>query len=362
MPYNPQDEYKQAQKLAAMLNKSIDTAYAPGIAEYGRQIEAAPAQFNPYRNSAEVQARIQAQTVNEQMANAGLSASGSNLTAQTAVQTGKQTALKQINAQQAALVQKLKSELNAYIAQRDAAKQEGYTGFYQQAGQNVTAFNQQAAQAAQQQKYTLEQMAVANGYNTAGRSSGGGGSGGGGGSSGGSSGGGTGGNDVKPLTTAEKNTAKAFGTAYSNKIGDGLKTTNQAAVEISRQYAPGSEGWQLAMEKAGLVTWTKNAYVLSALKSPSVSGNAGLVARALLERGDDAASTLQWMKSHYGLSGTQLAFAMRVAGYGEAAVQNATSVANTAAPQVASPSGGNGRISGQPVNTQYGQGVHAFTS
>jgi len=353
MPYNPQDEYKQAKKLAEMLNKSIDTAYAPGIAEYKRQIESAPAQFNPYRNSAEVQARIQAQTVNEQMANAGLSASGSNLTAQTAVQTGKQTALKQINAQQAALVQKLKSELNAYIAQRDAAKQEGYTGYYQQAGQNVTAFNQQAAQAAQQQKYTLEQMRVANSYNTA-RGSGGRVS--------------TGGipkkapEKVVPLTTAEKNTAKAFGSAYYDKIDNGLKTTNQAAVEISKRYTPGTEGWQLAMEKAGLVTWTGNAYVLSALKSRSTSGDAGLVARALLERGDNAADTLQWMKSHYGLSGNQLAFAMRVAGYSEAAVRNATSVANTPAPQVASPSGGNGRVSGQPVNVNYGQGVHAFTS
>ena len=355
MPYNPQDEYKQAQKLVAMLNKSIDTAYAPGIAEYNRQIEAAPAQFNPYRNSAEVQARIQAQTVNEQMANAGLTASGSNLTAQTAVQTGKQTALKQINAQQAAAVQKLKSELNAYIAQRDAAKQEGYTRFYQQAGQNVTAFNQQAAQAAKQQEYTLEQMRVANSYNT----SGGGSS---GGSGGGSSGGGTGGTKEVKLTTAEKNTAKAFGKAYYYKMNNGLKSASEASVEISRQYAPGSEGWQLAMQEAGLVTWTKNAYVLSALKSPSTSGNAGLVARALLERGDDAATTLQWMKSHYGLTGNQLAFAMRVAGYGEAAVKNATSVANTAAPQVAAPSGGNGRVSGQPVNTQYGQGVHAFTS
>jgi hypothetical protein len=355
MAYNPQDEYKQAQKLAAMLNKSIDTAYAPGIAEYGRQIETAPAQFNPYRNSAEVQARIQAQTVNEQMANAGLSASGSNLTAQTAVQTGKQTALKQINAQQAALVQKLKSELNAYIAQRDAAKYEGYTGFYQQAGQNVTAFNQQAAQAAQQQKYALEQMRVANSYNT--------------------SGGTTSstsrtyrsnttntGNDepkVVPLTTEEKNTAKALGTAYNNKIDDGLKSASEASVEISRQYAPGSEGWQLAMEKAGLVTWTKNAYVLSALKSRSTSGDAGLVARALLERGDDAATTLQWMKSHYGLSGTQLAFAMNVAGFKAADIQAQLSnpIYNPTQPT------GNTAVhtSGQPVNVNYGQGVHAFT-
>jgi hypothetical protein len=351
MAYNPQDEYKQAQKLAEMLNKSIDTAYAPGIAEYGRQIETAPAQFNPYRNSAEVQARIQAQTVNEQMANAGLTASGSNLTAQTAVQTGKQTALKQINAQQAALVQKLKSELNAYIAQRDAAKQEGYTGFYQQAGQNVTAFNQQAAQAAQQQKYTLEQMAVANGYNTAGRSSGG--------RSGGIQSTAKKADAVKPLTTAEKNTAKAFGTAYSNKIGDGLKSASEASVEISRQYAPGSEGWQLAMQEAGLVTWTKNAYVLSALKSRSTSGDAGLVARALLERGDDAATTLQWMKSHYGLSGTQLAFAMNVAGFKAADIQAQLSnpIYNPTQPT------GNTAVhtSGQPVNVNYGQGVHAFT-
>lgn len=350
MPYNPQDEYKQAKKLADMLNKSIDTAYAPGIAEYGRQIETAPAQYNPYRNAAEAQARIQANTLNEQMANMNLGQSGTNLTAQTALQTAKQTTLKQVDAQQNAYVQKLKSELNAYIAQRDAAKQEGYTGFYQQAGQNVSSFNQQAAQAAKQQEYTLEQMRLANSYS---RSSGGGGRGSGGG-------GGSGGSDEVKLTTEQKATAKALGTEYKKQISNGNRTTNQVAVDISKRYTPGSEGWQLAMQNAGLTSWTGNAYVISALKNPTGAANAGLVGRALFGQGQDADYVLTYLKKYY--SGLQLAFAMRVAGFGEDAVKSAISVANNPAPQVTNPTGAVGRISGQPVNTNYGQGVHAYTS
>lgn len=140
--YNPNDEYAQAKKYAQELNKSVDIAAAPTITAYNQQIMDLPQQFNPYRNAAEVQSRLDAQTLAENMANMGLTRSGTNITQQTALATQKQNTLGQITRAETDARKDLVSQLNAYIAQRDAAKQSNLATAQQQAYQSVTAYKQ----------------------------------------------------------------------------------------------------------------------------------------------------------------------------------------------------------------------------
>ena len=115
---------KDAEVLANRMNKAIDTVYAPGLADMEFQKSQIPGEFNVYRNAADLQARVDAQTLNERMANMGLTSSGTNLTAQTAIDVSNQNVHSQINTAEAKAVQEIRSKISAYIAERDAKKQE----------------------------------------------------------------------------------------------------------------------------------------------------------------------------------------------------------------------------------------------
>lgn len=164
MAYNPQDEYDQAKKYAESLNQAVDIGAAPQIQNITGQIQGVQEQFNPYRNAAEVQSRIDAKTLAEQMANTGLTRSGTNLTAQTALTTTKQNTLSGINKAESAARKDLISQLNAYIAQRDAAKQNNLATAQQQAYQNVSDYNRATSLAELNDKYNKENAAIANTY------------------------------------------------------------------------------------------------------------------------------------------------------------------------------------------------------
>lgn len=163
--YNPQDEYDQAKKYAESLNQAVDIGAAPQIQNITGQIQGVQEQFNPYRNAAEVQSRIDAKTLAEQMANTGLTRSGTNLTAQTALTTTKQNTLSGINKAESAARKDLISQLNAYIAQRDAAKQNNLATAQQQAYQNVSEFNRTTALAEINQNYAKENARINQQYN-----------------------------------------------------------------------------------------------------------------------------------------------------------------------------------------------------
>ncbi len=115
---------KDAEVLANRMNKAIDTVYAPGLADMEFQKSQIPGEFNVYRNAADLQARVDAQTLNERMANMGLTSSGTNLTAQTAIDVSNQNVHSQINTAEAKAVQEIRRKIAAYIAERDAKKQE----------------------------------------------------------------------------------------------------------------------------------------------------------------------------------------------------------------------------------------------
>ena len=163
--YNPQDEYDQAKKYAESLNQAVDIGAAPQIQNITGQIQGVQEQFNPYRNAAEVQSRIDAKTLAEQMANTGLTRSGTNLTAQTALTTTKQNTLSGINKAESAARKDLISQLNAYIAQRDSAKQQNLATAQQQAYQNVSEFNRTTALAEINQNYAKENARINQQYN-----------------------------------------------------------------------------------------------------------------------------------------------------------------------------------------------------
>lgn len=165
MAYNPQDEYDQAKKYAESLNKAVDIGAAPQIQNITGQIQGVQEQFNPYRNAAELQSRIDAKTLAEQMANTGLTRSGTNLTAQTALTTTKQNTLSGINKAESAARKDLISQLNAYIAQRDATKQQNLATAQQQAYQNVSEFNRTTALAEINQNYAKENARINQQYN-----------------------------------------------------------------------------------------------------------------------------------------------------------------------------------------------------
>lgn len=167
MAYNPQDEYEQARKYAEELNKVADITAAPQIANIQGQIADVPNVFNPYRNAAEVQSRIDAKTLAEQMANTGLTRSGTNLTAQTALQTTKQNTLNTINQKEMAAKKDLVAQLNAYIAQRDATKQQNLATAQQQAYQNVSDYTRTTSLAEINQQYAQENARINNEYNMA---------------------------------------------------------------------------------------------------------------------------------------------------------------------------------------------------
>lgn len=165
--YNPQDEYDQAKKYAESLNQAVDIGAAPQIQNITGQIQGVQEQFNPYRNAAEVQSRIDAKTLAEQMANTGLTRSGTNLTAQTALTTTKQNTLSGINKAESAARKDLISQLNAYIAQRDAAKQNNLATAQQQAYQNVSEYTRATSLAEINQGYAKEMARINNDYNIA---------------------------------------------------------------------------------------------------------------------------------------------------------------------------------------------------
>ena len=165
MAYNPQDEYAQAKKYAESLNQAVDIGAAPQIQNFQGQIQGVQEQFNPYRNAAEVQSRIDAKTLAEQMANTGLTRSGTNLTQQTALTTAKQNTLSTINKAESTARKELVAQLNSYIARRDAAKQQNLATAQQQAYQNVSDYNRTTSLAEINQNYAKENARISQEYN-----------------------------------------------------------------------------------------------------------------------------------------------------------------------------------------------------
>lgn len=122
--FNPEKIKADAMAVADQMNTAVDVAYAPGLSYLEQQKQDIPGMFNPYRNAADLQARVDAKTLDERMANMGLTSSGTNLTGQTAIDTTRQNVMGQITAAEAKTVQEVQAKIADFIAQRDSKKAE----------------------------------------------------------------------------------------------------------------------------------------------------------------------------------------------------------------------------------------------
>lgn len=163
--YSPQTEYRNAEKVAQMYSDAINTQYAAGIQNLTEQQKAIPLQYDPQRASANLQYERGVRNNQEQMANLGLTRSGTNLTAQTALETERASNIAAVNAAQDEATRNLQAQINEYMAQRDSAIAQQKASVYQNAYDNVSEYQRQLAQMEKQQQYDKEMAAISHTYN-----------------------------------------------------------------------------------------------------------------------------------------------------------------------------------------------------
>ncbi len=162
--YNPQQEYRNAEKVSQMYSDAINTQYAAGIQNLMDQKKAIPLQYDPQRASVNTNYERGVRNNAEQMANLGLERSGTNLTQQMALETERQRGLAEVNAAQDEATRNLRAQINEYIAQRDSAIAQQRAGTYENAYNNISAYQRQLAQMEKQHRYDKEMAAISHGY------------------------------------------------------------------------------------------------------------------------------------------------------------------------------------------------------
>ena len=163
--YSEAQELANAQKLSDLYANAINTRYSAGIANLQDQMAHISEDYEPYRLQAEAAAIKSHGKLQENMANLGLTRSGTNLTMQTGIETAKQRTLADINAQEAKAARDLQAQINEYIAQRDSAIATQTADLYQSAYGNVSSFNRNMQTMATQHGYDKEMAAIEQSYN-----------------------------------------------------------------------------------------------------------------------------------------------------------------------------------------------------
>ena len=164
MPFNEEEVKQQALDLANQLNQGVDTAYSAGLANMQQQKALLPQEYNPYRDSARLQNRLDTKTLNEQMANIGLTQSGTNLTAQTALKTSNQKTMNSINSAEQKALRELTAQINQYIGERDAAKQTNLANSMGRAQDTINQYKSSYSLNEQNQTYQQANLALENDF------------------------------------------------------------------------------------------------------------------------------------------------------------------------------------------------------
>lgn len=151
-----QQELARISDLASQYRSAIYNQYAAGIQNLQSQKENAYAQYDPLRASVNNEYAKGVKTNNENMANLGLTRSGTNLTAQLKLDTERQRGIAGVNAQQAEAERKLQEQINTYMAERDSAIATKEADLYANAYNNISAYNRQLAQMEAQHNYDVE--------------------------------------------------------------------------------------------------------------------------------------------------------------------------------------------------------------
>jgi hypothetical protein len=146
----------RASDLIADYRAAINSQYAAGIQNLQSQKENAYLEYDPLRASVNNEYAKSVRTNDENMANLGLTRSGTNLTAQLKLDTEKQRGIAGVNAAQKEAERKLQEQINTYIAERDSTIAAKSADIYSSAYNNIAAHNSQLAQMEAQHNYNIE--------------------------------------------------------------------------------------------------------------------------------------------------------------------------------------------------------------
>lgn len=157
--YSATKELKKTQEVQKMYSDAINTQYAAGIQNLQNQDKTLALQYDPQRALVNSNYERGVGNNEEQMANLGLTRSGTNLTSQLALETERQRGLAEVNASQDAKRRELQAQSNEYIAQRDSAIAQQSASIYQNAYDNISEYQRQIAQMEKQHSYDKEMAA-----------------------------------------------------------------------------------------------------------------------------------------------------------------------------------------------------------
>lgn len=163
--YSAAKELQNAKDIQKMYSDAINTQYAAGIQNLQNQEKTLALQYDPQRALVNSNYERGVQNNAEQMANLGLIRSGTNLTAQLALETERQRGLAEVNSAQDAARRDLQAQINEYIAQRDSAIAQQSASVYQNAYDNISEYQRQLAQMDKQHGYDKEMADINNTYN-----------------------------------------------------------------------------------------------------------------------------------------------------------------------------------------------------
>lgn len=153
------DPYNKADAISKKYADAINTQYAAGIQNLQDQKKGIAAAYDPHRASVNAQYERGVRNANEQMANLGLTRSGTNLTQQMALETERQRGMAEVNTAQAEAAQNLQAQINQYMAERDAAIGQQAARLYENTYNMQQQFKHDEDMAALNHRYN-QQMAV----------------------------------------------------------------------------------------------------------------------------------------------------------------------------------------------------------
>lgn len=173
--YSAAKELQNAKNVQKMYSDAINTQYAAGIQNLQNQEKTVALQYDPQRALVNSNYERGVRNNAEQMANLGLTRSGTNLTAQLALETERQRGLAEVKSNEDAKRRELQAQINEYIAQRDSDIAKQSASIYQNAYDNISEYQRQLAQMETQHRYDKElaadsyahdkeMVAIENGY------------------------------------------------------------------------------------------------------------------------------------------------------------------------------------------------------
>ena len=159
--YSAAKELQNAKNVQKMYSDAINTQYAAGIQNLQNQEKTVALQYDPQRALVNSNYERGVRNNAEQMANLGLTRSGTNLTAQLALETERQRGLAEVKSNEDAKRRELQAQINEYIAQRDSDIAKQSASIYQNAYDNISEYQRQLAQMEKQHRYDKELAADA---------------------------------------------------------------------------------------------------------------------------------------------------------------------------------------------------------